>query len=124
MELGFQYDSLVMEEAAQMLEVETFIPMQLQSKSNLDRCRLKRMVMIGDHHQLPPVVQNMAIKKYCHFDQSMFSRFVRLGVPYVMLDQQGRARAEIAALVCLYAYPKIQNSNFLCLFVSHVCLFV
>ena len=31
-ELGFKYDSLVMEEAAQVLEVETLIPMLLQVK--------------------------------------------------------------------------------------------
>jgi intron-binding protein aquarius len=31
-------------------------------------------------------------------DQSMFARFVRLGGPRIQLDQQGRARREIAAL--------------------------
>ena len=30
LELGFKYDNLVMEEAAQVLEIETFIPMVLQ----------------------------------------------------------------------------------------------
>lgn len=54
--------------------------------------------MIGDHHQLPPVVQNMAFQKYSRLDQSLFSRFVRLGTPYVELDAQGRARPSIAAL--------------------------
>ena len=29
-ELGFKYDNMVMEESAQILEVETFIPMMLQ----------------------------------------------------------------------------------------------
>lgn len=29
-ELAFQYDNLLMEEAAQILEIETFIPMLLQ----------------------------------------------------------------------------------------------
>jgi intron-binding protein aquarius len=31
-------------------------------------------------------------------EQSLFTRFIRLGVPFVQLDAQGRARAEIAAL--------------------------
>ena len=97
-DLGFKYDSLLMEEAAQVLEVETFIPMLLQNTDSVDGCRLKRVVLLGDHHQLPPVVQHMAFKKYSHLDQSLFTRFIRLGVPTVMLDQQGRARAEIAAL--------------------------
>ncbi len=30
LQLAFQYDSLVMEESAQILEIETFIPMLLQ----------------------------------------------------------------------------------------------
>eukprot|EP00960_Hanusia_phi_P003429 101020-Hanusia_phi.AAC.1 len=31
-------------------------------------------------------------------DQSLFSRFVRLGIPYIELNAQGRARPEIAKL--------------------------
>ena len=87
-----------MEEAAQILEVETLIPMLLQDSDPVDGCRLKRVVLIGDHHQLPPVVKHQAFQKFAKLEQSMFTRFVRLGVPAVQLDQQGRARAEIAAL--------------------------
>ena len=50
-----------------------------QTHSSKDGCRLKRVVLIGDHHQLPPVVKNMAFQKYGHLDQSLFTRFVRLG---------------------------------------------
>ena len=97
-ELGFRYDNLVMEEAAQILEVETVIPMLLQNLDPVDGCRLKRVCLIGDHHQLPPVVKNMAFQKYAKLDQTLFTRFVRLGVPHVMLDQQGRAKPSIAKL--------------------------
>jgi len=97
--LGFQYDTLVMEEAAQVMEVETFIPMVLQAPdAATGRSRLKRIVLIGDHHQLPPVVKNAAFQKYSRLDQSLFARFVRLGVPAVQLDRQGRARASMADL--------------------------
>jgi len=48
--------------------------------------------MIGDHHQLPPVIKNMAFQKFSNMEQSLFTRFVRLGVPTVDLDAQGRAR--------------------------------
>ena len=97
-ELGFKYDTLVMEEAAQVLEVETFIPMLLQDLDVVEGCRLKRVMLIGDHHQLPPVVQNSALQKYSHLDQSLFARFVRLGTPVVQLDMQGRARPSLADL--------------------------
>jgi intron-binding protein aquarius len=85
-----------MEESAQILEIETLIPMLLQSVDSVDGCRLKRVVLIGDHNQLPPVVKHPALQRYSHFDQSMFTRFIRLGVPYVLLDQQGRSRPDIA----------------------------
>lgn len=34
LDLGFQYDNILMEEAAQILEIETFVPMLLQ---NMDK---------------------------------------------------------------------------------------
>jgi len=98
----------LMEEAAQILEIETFIPMLLQNQNPDEKCRLKRVVLIGDHHQLPPVVKNMAFQKYGHLDQSLFTRFVRLGVPTVDLDFQGRARPSIAELYN-WRYKKLGN---------------
>ena len=50
---GFEFDSLVMEEAAQILEIETFIPMLLQQQHKGKPSRLKRVVLIGDHNQVP-----------------------------------------------------------------------
>jgi intron-binding protein aquarius len=113
LELGFEYDNVVMEEAGQMLEIESFIPLLLQrggtSTNNRNstgtengntqsNCRLKRCCIIGDHHQLPPVIQNMSLAKYSRYDQSLFARMIRYGVPYIQLDQQGRCRPEIATL--------------------------
>ncbi|CAL4914676.1 unnamed protein product [Urochloa decumbens] len=97
LQLGFKFDNLLMEESAQILEIETFIPMLLQRQED-GYARLKRCILIGDHHQLPPVVKNMAFQKYSHMDQSLFTRFVRLGVPYIELNAQGRARPSIAML--------------------------
>ena len=57
----FLEDNLLMEESAQILEVETFIPMLLQNAEN-GVSRLKRVMLIGDHHQLPPVVKNRAFQ--------------------------------------------------------------
>jgi intron-binding protein aquarius len=103
--LGFEYDNIVMEESGQMLEIEAFVPMLLQKGSSDDsvsgRSRLKRLCMFGDHNQLPPVVKNASFSKYSSMDQSMFTRLIRLGVPYIQLDKQGRARPE---LMQLYRY--------------------
>ncbi|XP_061752043.1 RNA helicase aquarius isoform X2 [Nerophis ophidion] len=96
-ELGFKYDNILMEEAAQILEIETFIPLLLQNPED-NYSRLKRWIMIGDHHQLPPVIKNMAFQKYSNMEQSLFTRFVRLGVPTIDLDAQGRARASLCNL--------------------------
>lgn len=95
--LGFRYDNILMEESAQILEIETFIPLLLQNPQD-GYNRLKRWIMIGDHHQLPPVIKNMAFQKFSNMEQSLFTRLVRLGVPTVDLDGQGRARSSICTL--------------------------
>lgn len=96
-EIGFKYDNILMEESAQILEIETFIPLLLQNPQD-GYNRLKRWIMIGDHHQLPPVIKNMAFQKYSNMEQSLFTRLVRLGVPTIDLDRQGRARSSICNL--------------------------
>jgi intron-binding protein aquarius len=104
-ELNFQFDNVLMEEAAQILEIETFIPLMLQKPQD-GVSRLKRMTLIGDHHQLPPVIKNMAFQKFCNMEQSLFTRFVRLGVPTVDLDAQGRSRASLCRLYS-WRYKKL-----------------
>ena len=96
-EMGFKYDNILMEESAQILEIETFIPLLLQNPQDGNN-RLKRWIMIGDHHQLPPVIKNMAFQKFSNMEQSLFTRLVRLGVPTIDLDAQGRARPSICSL--------------------------
>lgn len=106
-ELNFKYDNVLMEEAAQILEIETFIPLMLQNPED-GYNRLKRVILIGDHHQLPPVIKNMAFQKFSNMEQSLFTRFVKLGVPYVELDAQGRARPSLCQLYS-WRYNKLGN---------------
>ncbi|KAJ3152646.1 hypothetical protein HDU89_001339 [Geranomyces variabilis] len=109
-ELGFKYDNVIMEEAGQILEVETFIPLLLQnSDPDTGASRLKRVVLIGDHNQLPPVVKSMAFQRYGNMEQSLFARFVRLGVPTIQLDAQGRARSSLAELFQWKYNSQLQN---------------
>merc|ERR1719295_2279876 len=96
-EMGFKYDNILMEESAQILEIETFIPLLLLNPQDGTN-RLKRWIMIGDHHQLPPVVKNMAFEKFSNMEQSLFTRLVRLNVPTIELDAQGRSRPSICSL--------------------------
>ncbi|KAK1141393.1 hypothetical protein N8T08_009065 [Aspergillus melleus] len=96
-DLGFHYDNVVMEEAAQITEIESFIPTALQSMK-AGELPLKRIVLCGDHLQNSPIVQNHAFRQYAHLEQSLFLRLVRLGVPVIALDQQGRSRSSIAEL--------------------------
>jgi intron-binding protein aquarius len=93
--LGFSYDTLVMEEAGQVLDVESFLALSMQAPGAQ---RLQRATLIGDHRQLPPVIQCRPLQAHARLDQSMFARLARLAVPHVTLRWQGRCRPELAAL--------------------------
>lgn len=98
--LGFEYDNLVIEESGQMTEVDTIVPFLLQQSesdsSNVGMSRLKRVCLLGDHHQLPPVIKNQTFSRYSNLDQSLFGRLIDFGVPRILLDRQGRARSDLA----------------------------
>ncbi len=106
-ELGFHYDNVVMEEAAQITEIENFIPLALQ-KPKAGKSLLQRVVLCGDHLQNSPIIQNLAFRQFANLEQSLFLRLVRLGVPTINLDRQGRARASIAELY-KWRYPRLDN---------------
>lgn len=105
--LDFHYDNVVMEEAAQITEIENFIPLALQNPKN-GALPLQRVVLCGDHLQNSPIVQNLAFRQYANLEQSLFLRLVRLGVPTINLDQQGRARPSIAELY-KWRYKQLGN---------------
>jgi len=105
--LGFHYDNVVMEEAAQITEIENFIPFAMQKPKN-GRSGLQRVVLCGDHYQNSPVIQGLAFRHYANLEQSLFSRLVRLGVPTITLDQQGRARPSISNLY-RWRYPELAD---------------
>ncbi|CAH0474223.1 unnamed protein product [Peronospora belbahrii] len=103
--LGLEFGSLIVEEAAQVSELDTLVPLLLTcskkagsayANKGTTHSSLKRVVLIGDAKQLPPMVKSAVLKSYAHFDQSLFTRFLRLGVPPIVLNQQGRSRSELA----------------------------
>uniref|UniRef100_A0A7S1TC51 Intron-binding protein aquarius n=1 Tax=Compsopogon caeruleus TaxID=31354 RepID=A0A7S1TC51_9RHOD len=105
--LGFSYDTVVVEEAGQILEIESFMSLILQSYHKKG-ARLERCILLGDHKQLPPVVENVMLTRVSNFEQSMLARFVRLGNRSVTLDAQGRCRPEIAELY-RWMYPDLRD---------------
>ena len=113
--LGFHYDNVIMEEAAQITEIETFIPFVLQTPRVKDgkvpESPLQRIVLVGDHLQNSPVIQNAALKSYANLEQSLFLRLIRLGVPHINLDAQGRSRPSLAELY-KWRYPQLGNLTF------------
>ena len=114
--LGFHYDNVIMEEAAQITEIENFVPLALQNPREMKNRHagkekdmpLQRVVLVGDHLQNSPIIQNAAFSQYANLEQSLFLRLVRLGVPTIMLDAQGRARPSLAELY-KWRYPSLQN---------------
>jgi len=113
--MGFRYDNVIMEEAAQITEIEAFLPFMLQAPRQIDSApaenALQRIVLVGDHLQNAPVIQNAAYRSYANLSQSLFQRLVRLGVPHIMLDAQGRSRPSIADLY-KWRYPRLTNLPF------------
>ena len=117
--LKLRYETVIFEEAAQLQEIESFIPLMLQNpedESNNGKHPLRRVVMIGDHHQLSPIIKSIPLQKHCNLEQSMFARFIRLGIPYIELNAQGRARSSIVDLYRwryqkLYDLPFITSEN-------------
>jgi intron-binding protein aquarius len=113
--LGFHYDNVIMEEAAQVTEVENFVPFVLQAPRTQDEkapeSQIQRIVLVGDHLQNSPVIQNKALKDYANLEQSLFQRLIRLGAPHITLNAQGRSRPSLASLY-KWRYPSLTDLPF------------
>jgi len=107
-DLRYKYDSVVMEESGQVMDIEAFVTLTLQEHNLGEPNRLKRVVLVGDHKQLPPIVSHSALKGRYGLEQSMFQRLVNAKFPYVSLDAQGRARPELADLY-RWRYPGLTD---------------
>ncbi|RKP18539.1 P-loop containing nucleoside triphosphate hydrolase protein [Rozella allomycis CSF55] len=107
---GFKYDSVIIEEAGQVSEIESFIPLVLQDKDDMNRNHLKRIILIGDHNQLPPIIRHRGLQSFSNMELSLFYRLIRLGVPFIQLNSQGRCRPSIANLFN-WRYNNLLNLN-------------
>ncbi|KAI5434570.1 probable helicase MAGATAMA 3 [Lathyrus oleraceus] len=78
---------LVIDEAAQLKECESTIPLQLTG--------LRHCILIGDDRQLPALVKSKVADK-CEFGRSMFERLASLGFERKMLNVQYRMHPSIS----------------------------
>jgi energy-coupling factor transporter ATP-binding protein EcfA2 len=87
------FTTLIIDEAAQITESESMIPLDLVNCDN----KTGRLVLIGDHKQLPStVISTEATDK--NYAQSLFERLIlKVGLPHTMLDTQYRMHPLISS---------------------------
>ena len=79
------FDTVIVDEAAQAVELATLIPLS----ANCERC-----ILVGDPKQLPATVISQRAKQY-GYDRSMFERMQQCGYKAHMLDIQYRMHPDI-----------------------------
>ncbi|KAL8009602.1 putative transcription factor IIS, P-loop containing nucleoside triphosphate hydrolase [Plasmopara halstedii] len=79
-ELKHGFDALIIDEAAQAVELSTLVPI---------RERVARVILVGDPKQLPATVKSVVAAK-ARYDRSLFERIAESGVASSMLRVQYR----------------------------------
>ena len=106
--LQMTYNNVIIMESTQLSEIETIIPLTLQSNINTE---LKRFILLGDSNQLPPLIKMNIYKTYCNLDISLFNRLIRNNHSNICnLTTQFRTRHEITELY-KWKYPNLINSQ-------------
>ncbi|KDN52050.1 hypothetical protein K437DRAFT_232872 [Tilletiaria anomala UBC 951] len=75
--LGVDFETVVIDEAAQAVELSTLIPL---------RYGCKRCILVGDPNQLPPTVLSKPAERL-HYNQSLFVRLFRPHAVYLLSIQ-------------------------------------
>jgi hypothetical protein len=96
---------ILVEEAGEILESHILTAMTPN---------IKQLILIGDHKQLRPKVNNFALRVEkgdgYNLDQSLFERLVLAGVSHTTLNRQHRMRPEISTLVRNLTYPELEDA--------------
>ena len=96
------FDTVVVDEAAQCVELECLIPLRFRSS---------RCVLIGDPKQLPATTFS-ATAKANGYSRSLFERLEACGHPVHLLNRQYRCHPMISAFPCGYFYDgKVQDAD-------------
>ncbi|EEY58417.1 uncharacterized protein PITG_01083 [Phytophthora infestans T30-4] len=102
-EFAQDFDALIIDEAAQAVEASTLIPFKF---------RPHRVVLVGDHRQLPATVISKSLVSM-GYDRSLQQRLVENGSPVLLLNQQYRMHPEISEFPSAYFYGGrlVQDDN-------------
>ncbi len=98
--------SVLVEEAGEILESHVLTAMTSD---------IKRLVLIGDHKQLRPKVNNydLTVEKGAGFDlnRSLFERLVMEGFPHTALSKQHRMCHEVSHIIRNITYPDLLDAD-------------
>ena len=84
---------VIIEEAAEVIESHIVTSMTQNTE---------HLILIGDHMQLKPGINDIEIEKTYHLDLSLFERMIKNSFQNVRLKVQRRMRPEISVLVNLF----------------------
>jgi regulator of nonsense transcripts 1 len=82
-----RFNIVIMDEATQAVEPSALIPLSYGAQ---------RVVMVGDHRQLGPVVSGRQLERF-GYDYDLFERMIDSQVPHILLNCQFRMHPEISA---------------------------
>jgi senataxin len=99
--LNQKFDTVVIDEAAQAIEISTIIPMKYNCE---------RLILVGDPQQLAATVFSRTALKY-NYDQSLFKRFQNAGHEVTVLKTQYRMHPTISKFISDTFYQGLLNDD-------------
>ena len=92
---------LIVEEAAEVLDCQIITSLSEHTE---------HLILIGDHKQLRPKINDYNLILNYNFDISLFERLINCNFNQVCLEKQRRMRPEISAITRL-TYPELQDGD-------------
>lgn len=89
-----------MEEAAEVLEAPILAALTQSTE---------HAILIGDHQQLRPQVNEYNLAQRNKLEISLFERLINAGLPHVTLRTQRRMHPEVSSLITPFIYSKLND---------------
>ena len=91
---------LIVEEAAEVLEAPILAALTQSTQ---------HAILIGDHQQLRPQVNEYNLAQRNKLEISLFERLINAGLPHVTLRTQRRMHPEVSSLITPFIYSKLND---------------